>query len=130
MFFTFIFHCPCIFLLLILMTTLPGEKFIMLPVPKIYEYIGFVFFFYSNEHLPVHCHVKKGDKEIKVELKYINRKLHVKFIKVKGKTKFEGKNLDDIEWFIRKHHIRIVEKWTAYFIYGKKPNFEKIMTRK
>ena len=99
-------------------------------MPKIYEYIGFIFFFYSNEHLPVHCHVKKGDREIKAELKYKDGKLQLRFIKVKGREKFERKNLKDIEGFIRSHHTHIVEKWTAYFIYGKRPNFEKIKTRK
>ena len=23
-------------------------------MPKIYEYLGLIFFFYSNEHLPIH----------------------------------------------------------------------------
>src|SRR5258708_4825429 len=95
-------------------------------MPKIYEYIGFIFFFYSNEHLPIHCHVKKGEREIKAELQYNEGKLLVKFIKVKGKTKFEGKDLDNIESFIRKHHKQIVEKWTLFLIYGKSPNFDKI----
>lgn len=88
--------------------------------------MGFVFFFYSNEHLPIHCHVKKGDREIKAELKYYEGKLQVKFIKVSRRSKFEGKNLEIIEQFIRRHHLAIVDKWTAYFIYGKRPNFEKI----
>ena len=26
-------------------------------MPKIFEYFGFVFFFYSNEHEPIHVHV-------------------------------------------------------------------------
>ena len=99
-------------------------------MPKIFEYIGFVFFFYSNEHLPIHCHVKKGDREIKAELQYENGVLQVKFRTIKRKTKFEGKSLDVIEWFIRKHHREIVEKWTAWFIFGKSPNFEKIKAKK
>jgi len=32
-------------------------------MPEIYEYFGLVFYFYSNEHDPIHVHVKKGDKE-------------------------------------------------------------------
>jgi hypothetical protein len=35
-------------------------------MPKVFEYLGFIFFFYSNDHEPFHCHVKKGDKEAKV----------------------------------------------------------------
>ena len=29
-------------------------------MPKIYEYFGFVFFFYSNEHEPIHVHVMEN----------------------------------------------------------------------
>ena len=25
-------------------------------MPKIYEYLGLIFFFYANEHLPIHVH--------------------------------------------------------------------------
>ena len=32
-------------------------------MPKIYEYFGFIFYFYSNEHEPIHVHVKHGDEE-------------------------------------------------------------------
>ncbi len=32
-------------------------------MPEIYEYFGLVFYFFSNEHDPIHVHVKKGDKE-------------------------------------------------------------------
>lgn len=32
-------------------------------MPKIFEYFGFIFYFYSNEHEPIHVHVIHGDKE-------------------------------------------------------------------
>jgi hypothetical protein len=32
-------------------------------VPKIFEKDGFRFFFYSNEHLPIHVHVRYGAGE-------------------------------------------------------------------
>ena len=31
-------------------------------MPKIYEYFGLIFYFYSNEHEPIHVHVKHEDK--------------------------------------------------------------------
>ena len=39
-------------------------------MPKIYEYFGLIFFFYSNDHLPLHVHVKQGEKESKFILHY------------------------------------------------------------
>ena len=32
-------------------------------MPKIFEYFGFIFYFFSNEHEPIHVHVLHGDKE-------------------------------------------------------------------
>jgi len=29
-------------------------------MPKIFEYFGFIFYFYSNEHEPIHIHVLHG----------------------------------------------------------------------
>jgi hypothetical protein len=32
-------------------------------MPRIFEKDGFRFFFYSNEHTPIHVHVRYGDGE-------------------------------------------------------------------
>lgn len=32
-------------------------------MPKVFEKEGFAFFFYSNDHPPVHIHVRRGDGE-------------------------------------------------------------------
>lgn len=32
-------------------------------MPRIFEKDGFRFFFYSNEHIPIHVHVRYGDGE-------------------------------------------------------------------
>jgi len=37
-------------------------------MPKIFEYFGIVFYFYSNEHEPIHVHVTTGDCETIFEL--------------------------------------------------------------
>lgn len=37
-------------------------------MPKIFEYLGFVFFFYSNEHEPIHVHVIHGDRQLIYEI--------------------------------------------------------------
>ena len=36
---------------------------IIVVMPKIFEYFGFIFYFYSNEHEPIHVHVIHGGKE-------------------------------------------------------------------
>jgi hypothetical protein len=32
-------------------------------MPTVFTQDGFRFFFYSNDHLPIHVHVRKGDGE-------------------------------------------------------------------
>ena len=44
-------------------------------MPKIYEYFGFIFLFYSNEHEPIHVHVNKDGHEAIFEIIMENGKL-------------------------------------------------------
>ena len=37
-------------------------------MPTIFEYFGFIFKFYSNEHEPIHVHVIKGEAEVVFEI--------------------------------------------------------------
>ena len=32
-------------------------------MPKIFEQDGYSFFFYSNDHAPIHVHVRRGEGE-------------------------------------------------------------------
>ena len=36
-------------------------------MPKIFEYLGIVIFFYSNEHEPIHVHASYDGLECKAE---------------------------------------------------------------
>ena len=38
-------------------------------MPKIFEYFGFIFYFFSNEHEPIHVH----GKDEKVAIEFINK---------------------------------------------------------
>ena len=55
-------------------------------MPKIFEYLGIIFFFYSNEHEPIHVHATHGSYESKAEFFIVNGKISEIRIKlVKGK---------------------------------------------
>lgn len=53
-------------------------------MPKLYEYFGLTFLFYSDDHDPMHLHVQSGDREgiimliivegILVELRWRNKR--------------------------------------------------------
>ena len=51
-------------------------------MPKIYEYLGIILFFYSNEHEPIHIHGKFQG----AELKQRSTCLTAAFIKLWSKT--------------------------------------------
>lgn len=83
-------------------------------MPKIFEYLGFIFFFYSNDHEPIHVHVKKGDKEVKVEMFFNNngdlesvsiRKLNV------HTQKLTHTEREKIRIFVLHYYNEIVKKW-------------------
>ncbi len=99
-------------------------------MPKIFEYLGILIFFYSNEHEPIHVHAKKGEFESKAEFFIINGEIsEIKIINISGTPPLKGKNLNDFKIFLENYADKIVEKWINYFIYHKEVEFEKITKR-
>jgi hypothetical protein len=96
-------------------------------MPKIFEYLGILIFFYSNEHEPIHVHAKKGEFESKAEFGIINGEITEITIKnISGASPLKGKELKNFEIFLEKYAEKIVEKWVNYFVYHKDVEFEKI----
>lgn len=96
-------------------------------MPKIFEYLGILIFFYSNEHEPIHVHGKYGSFESKAEFYISSGKiLEIKIKNVLNKKPIIGGKLRDFEEFLAKYADKIVEKWIDYFIYHKEVKFERI----
>ncbi|MBC7399081.1 MAG: DUF4160 domain-containing protein [Mucilaginibacter sp.] len=96
-------------------------------MPKIFEYLGIILFFYSNEHEPIHVHATHGEFESKAEFYIINGKVSEIRIKlVKDRKPLKGSKLKDFEKFLEAYANKIVEKWVDYFVYHKDVEFEKI----
>lgn len=72
-------------------------------MPKIFEYFGFIFYFYSNEHEPIHVHVQHSGKESIFEL-----------IMMDG-----NKDKHTASEFIEKYHKNIIDKWVKFFVMKK-----------
>ncbi len=99
-------------------------------MPKIFEYLGILFFFYSNEHEPIHVHGKNDGCESKAEFYIVDGKIvEIKIKLVKGSRPLIGTKLKDFEDFLEKYAEKIVEKWIDYFVYHKNIEFERINTR-
>jgi hypothetical protein len=99
-------------------------------MPKIFEYLGVLIFFYSNEHEPIHVHGKYNGLESKAEFYIVEGEIvEIKIKLVKGRRPLTESNLKDFEVFLEKYADKIVEKWVDYFVYHKNIEFEKINTR-
>ena len=99
-------------------------------MPKIYQYLGLIFFFYSDEHLPIHVHVSFAEYESKLELDFENGKLkEIRIKNVKGRLPLPFKEMKDAIKFVRKYYEGIVEKWTIFFVKNKKVSCEIIKTK-
>ena len=89
-------------------------------MPKIFEYLGIVIMFYSNEHEPIHAHGKFQAYESKAEFIIIDGKISdIKIKEVKGKKPLPKKELKEFKNFVSKFKEDIVQKWIDYFVYHK-----------
>ncbi len=75
-------------------------------MPTLFIFLGFRFFFWSNEHDPVHVHISKGESEAKYNV------LEVKMVENHG---FKKNELRMIEAIIDENQHIIIERWNEYF---------------
>jgi len=68
---------------------------------------GFRFFFYMNEHLPIHVHVTKAESEARVVL--------VPEIEVTFCRGFKKNEMREIIEIIIEHYEQFIEKWNNTF---------------
>lgn len=100
-------------------------------MPKIFEYLGIVIRFYSNEHEPIHIHAQYGaDAELKVEFEIDNREIvALQYSRVTGKDDFPPAQRKELEKLLNEYKYLIVEEWVNYFVYHTKPVLRKITRR-
>ncbi len=77
-------------------------------MPEIFREYGFIFFFYTNEHLPIHVHVRKGDGEAKFIIEDNKVVLY-------SSNKMKVKELARVEKIVKKRKNEIINAWIDYF---------------
>ena len=97
---------------------------------KIFEYFGFIFYFFSNEHEPVHVHVKHGSEECIFDLIIEDGEL----IRIERREKsnadpMNSQDAADAVEFIKHYWKEIVEKWVECFVYHRAVKNTKINKR-
>ncbi len=90
---------------------------------KIFNYLGFVIFFYSEDHTPIHVHVRKNKRESKFEFHYTNGILKLVVKKIKSKKPLTEPEIKKVKTFLSRNDKAILQCWTDFFVLNKKPKF-------
>src|SRR5437588_3060077 len=99
-------------------------------MPKLYEYLGIVVLFYSNEHEPVHVHGRREGRESKAELILQNgRVVQIVYSSVRGRRPLNPPELKDFETLVKHYANEIVQKWIDYFVLHRPIQPQKITQR-
>jgi len=70
-------------------------------MPKVFEKDGYRFFFYSNDHRPIHIHVRYGSGEAVFNVEDVVELRESQGLKVKELTKAEALATENRELIIR-----------------------------
>lgn len=89
-------------------------------MPKIFKYYGYLIYIYTNDHLPIHVHIKKENRECRFILLYSNGILTVKNQNIKTKLPLLVKEVTEMRKFVRLYANKIKEQWEAVHFYKKK----------
>ena len=75
-------------------------------MPELFRFFGMRFFFFSNEHLPIHVYVKNADGSAKFEVEPL------KLIENEG---MKSKDIHLAESIIEENTEVIIKRWKEYF---------------
>ena len=72
-------------------------------MPKIFEKDGYRFFFYSNEHRPIHVHVRYGAGEAVFDVEHL--------VELRESFGLKVRELSHAEELAREQQTLIIQKW-------------------
>jgi hypothetical protein len=75
-------------------------------VPTILRHNGYRFFFYSNDHLPIHIHIEKGEKTAKFN---IEQQVLV------NSYRFSPSEIREMRILVEQNKQTFIDKWNEYF---------------
>ncbi len=74
-------------------------------MPTLFELFGIRYFFYSNEHLPIHVHIENGDGKAKI---------NVATLEVVENHGVKPKDMKKALEIIKLYNEEIIAKWEEY----------------
>ena len=89
-------------------------------MPKIYEYLGLMFYFYSNEHEPIHVHATVSGRESIFDIIVDNGELtELKVRQANDRAPLKANEQKMAHEFIQRYYKRIIAKWVDFFVMHK-----------
>jgi hypothetical protein len=76
-------------------------------MPTVFTKDGFRFFFYSNDHIPIHVHVRKGDGEAVFEVEGE--------VTLRESVGMKTKDISRAEDLAIEHRQTILQHWHEHF---------------
>jgi hypothetical protein len=99
-------------------------------MPKLYEYLGLIVLFYSDEHEPIHVHGLFQGRESRADIEVENGKVvRIRFGPVRGRKPLDRRRMADFRALIGTRADEIVEKWVDFFVWHKPVTAERIVRR-
>lgn len=89
-------------------------------MPKLFEYMGIIVFFYSNEHEPVHVHARYQGTESKATFHIEDGKIQkITIDSVAGKRPLPANKEKAFKALVEAFADIIIARWVDYFVYHK-----------
>lgn len=87
-------------------------------MPVIYEYLGIIIGFYSNDHEPIHIHATYGKAVVKVILYTKDGKVYRTAYQKDSKESFPPAKMAQLKIFVSKYKEAMLFAWEQVFSYG------------
>lgn len=99
-------------------------------MPKLYEYLGLILRFFSNDHEPIHVHAFYKETQIKVEFIIENGIItKINYSKVAGYSIIPKAKMKDLEALIEVSKYDIIQLWFKFYVLHEKITCKKITTK-
>ena len=98
-------------------------------MPVIYEYLGIIIGFYTNDHEPIHIHATYGKAVVKVVLHTKDGKVYRTTYQKVSKEPFPPAKMTQLKDFVAKHKEAMLFAWQQVFEFGN-PIKRVVITKK
>ncbi len=75
-------------------------------MPTVFRKNGYRFFFFSDEHLPKHIHIEKGDSYVCIE---------IESLKVTDRYKIFSKEITKLQKVVEENRALFIGAWDEHF---------------